>query len=196
MEKVETWKKDNDTNAFGPDFEKWPQTKSFGYMYNTTVWPLTYGPEGEVWAELAKNPQIAPLSLKKMVKTGRELKMGMLKRHTGDRIKTVCCNMLAGLGYYRDYQSSSLWKYGVPLIIGGWGVWSLALLICSAVRFCLFLPGAAHLLHVFVISHGNFILPRYIDLTETLFVFAVFLLRVGACQPSVAILPGNRWREG
>ncbi|WP_165075768.1 MULTISPECIES: hypothetical protein [unclassified Desulfovibrio] len=175
LDKVELWKKENATSAFGPDFKEWPRTKSFGYVYNTTVWPLTYGPEGEVWAELAKNPRIGPLSLKEMVKTGRELKIGMLMRHTGDRIKTVGCNILAGLGYYRDYRSSSLWAYGLPLIMGAWGAWCLGLLLCPQVRFCLFLPGAAHLLHVFVISYGNFILPRYIDLTETLFIFAVFL---------------------
>ena len=99
----------------------------------------------------------------------------MLKRHTGDRIKTVIGNILTGLGYYRDYNSSSLWKYGFPLIIGGWGVWCLALLLCPRVRFCLFLPGAAHFLHIFAVAYGNFVLARYVDLTETLFVFAVFL---------------------
>ncbi len=175
LDKIETWKKDNGKTMFGPDFEEWPRTKSFGYVYNTTVWPLTYKPEGEIWAELAKDPQIGHLSLMERVKTGRELKTGMLERHTGDRIKTVGCNMLAGLGYYRDYRSSSLWAYGFPLIAGAWAVWCLALLLCPQVRFCLLLPGGAHLLHVFVISYGNFILSRYIDLTETLFVFSAFL---------------------
>lgn len=175
LDKVEDWKKEHAKSVLGPDFEEWPATRSFGYQYNMAVWPLTRGPEGQVVAELAKNPKIGRLSIKDRVKMGRELKSGMLKRHTGDRIKTVVGNILTGLGYYRDYNSSSLWKYGFPLIAGSWGAWCLALLLCPRVRFCLFLPGAAHFLHIFAIAYGNFILSRYIDFTETLFIFAVFL---------------------
>ena len=175
LDKIDAWKKDNAQSAMGLDYEDWPSTKSFGYRYNTAVWPLVHGLDSAILAELAKNPQIGRLSNKARLIMGRELKEGMLERHTADRIKTVCVNMLTGLGYYRDYMGSSLWKYGFPLIIGAWSVWCLALLLCPRVRFCLFLPGAAHLLHVFAIAYGNFILPRYIDLTETLFVFGVFL---------------------
>lgn len=175
LDKVEDWKKEHAKRVLGPDFEQWPRTRSFGYRYNTAVWALMWLPAGQVLAELAKNPQIGPLGIKDLVIMGRELKSGVLKRHTGDRIKTVGCNILAGLGYYRDYRSSSLWKYGFPLIMGSWGVWGLALLFCPRVRFCLFLPGAAHFLHIFAISYGNFIHWRYINLTEPLFLFAVFL---------------------
>lgn len=175
LDKVEAWKKENGKRVFGADFEEWPRTKSFGYLYGTTVWPLTWRAGGGIYAELAKNPQIGPLSLKERVKMGRELKKGMLKRHTRDHIKTVASNILTGLGYYGDYRSSSLWEYGFPLIVGAWAVWCLALLLCPQVRFCLLLPGAAHLLHVFAVAYGNFIEPRYIDLTEPLFVFAAFL---------------------
>lgn len=175
LEKVKIWKKEHGKRILGSDFEEWPSTRSLGYVYNTAVWPLTYSQEGEVLAELAKNPQIGRLRLMERVKLGRELKQGMLKRHTGDRIKTVASNILAGLGYYRDFRGSTLWDYGLPFITGCWSAWCLALALCPRIRFCLFLPGAAHLLHVFAISYGNIIMPRYMDLTETLFVFAVFL---------------------
>ncbi|WP_165075761.1 MULTISPECIES: hypothetical protein [unclassified Desulfovibrio] len=175
LDKVEFWKKEI-SKLYWPDFEEWPRTKSFGFLYNYSAWPITYMPENEVLRELSKNPQIGPLNLKQRVMMGRELKKGMLKRHSWDRIKTVGCNILAGLGYYSDFPSSTLKrKYGFPLMVCGWGVWCIALLLCQEVRFCLLLPGAAHLLHVFAISYGNSIGYRYVDLTEPLFAFAVFL---------------------
>lgn len=168
------WRKEN-IKRLWPDFDAWPQTRSFAYRYNIAVWPLTSRPERVVLAELAKNPQIGRLSIKDRVRLGRELKAGMLKRHTWDRIKTVYCNILAGLGCYSDFRSSSLQKYGFPFILTCWGVWCFALVICPQVRVCLFLLGATHLLHIFAIAYGNFIAARYINLTETLFVFAAFL---------------------
>lgn len=174
LDKVEAWKEEHG-KRFWPDFEDWPRTKSFGYRYNVSVWPLASGPVRHVLAELANNPQIGPLSLKERVKLGRELKKGVLKRHMGDRISTVGCNILAGLGYYSDFRVSALGQYGFSLTIAGLSAWCLALLLCPRVRFCLFLPGSLHLLHVVAIAYGNFVLSRYINLTETLFVFAIFL---------------------
>lgn len=175
LEKIDAWKMENGKRLFGPNFDEWPKTRSIGYRYSRTAWPLAFYPKYAVLAELAKNPEIGPLSLLDRVRVGRELQIGVLKRHRGDFIRTVTRNILTGVGYYRDYKSSSLWAYGFPRIVAAWGVWVCALLCCPRARFCLLLLGGAHLFHLLAVSYGNFIDPRYMNLTEVLFVFGVFL---------------------
>lgn len=176
MEKKSAAAEERTEGVLSRNFAEKAKTRSFGYRYSMSAWGSAFSLKNDVLKELAKNPQIGRwLSLKEMVGVGRELKIGVLKRHPMDFILTVGRNILTGFGYYRDFNSSALAKYGFKKIIGGWCIWILALLVCPRVRFCLFLPGAAHLLHVFAVSYGNFIKPWYMNLTESLYLFAVLL---------------------